>query len=71
MNFENEIKSIINNLNNRQFTKVIESLEKSEYLSMSIVVSKQKTIFIGDVNIHQKPLSFKAFRYRILIIFQA
>ena len=38
-------------------TKVIESLEKSEYLSMSIVVSKQKTIFIGDVNIHQKPSS--------------
>ncbi len=35
--------------------KVIETLEKSDYLSMSIIVSKQKTIFIGDVNIHQKP----------------
>ena len=28
MNFENEIKSIINNFNNRQFTKVIESCER-------------------------------------------
>ena len=36
-------------------TKVIDNLDKNSYLSMSIVVSKQKIIFIGDVNIHQKP----------------
>ncbi len=36
-------------------TKVIGSQSKKEYVSMSIVVSKQNTVFIGDVNIHKKP----------------
>ena len=37
--------------------KVIETLEKSDYLSMSIIVSKQKTIFIGDTTVHEYPTS--------------
>ncbi len=36
-------------------TKVIDTFDKKSYLSMSIVVSKQKIVFIGDVNIHRKP----------------
>ncbi len=36
-------------------TKVISSKNNQSFLSMSMMVSKQRTVFIGDVNIHDTP----------------
>ena len=36
-------------------TKVISSKNKQSFLSMSMMVSKERTVFIGDVNIHDTP----------------
>ena len=36
-------------------TKVISSKENKSFVSMSMLVSKERTVFIGDVNIHDKP----------------
>ncbi len=36
-------------------TKVISSKEDQSFLSMSMMVSKDRTVFIGDVNIHDTP----------------
>ena len=36
-------------------TKVISSKDDQSFLSMSMMVSKQRTVFIGDVNIHDTP----------------
>ena len=36
-------------------TKVIHSKDNKSFLSMSMMVSKERTVFIGDVNIHDRP----------------
>jgi malate dehydrogenase (oxaloacetate-decarboxylating)(NADP+) len=36
-------------------TKVISSKNEQSFLSMSMMVSKERTVFIGDVNIHDTP----------------
>jgi malate dehydrogenase (oxaloacetate-decarboxylating)(NADP+) len=36
-------------------TKVIKSKNNQSFLSMSMMVSKERTVFIGDVNIHDRP----------------
>jgi malate dehydrogenase (oxaloacetate-decarboxylating)(NADP+) len=36
-------------------TKVIQSKNNQSFLSMSMMVSKERTVFIGDVNIHDRP----------------
>ncbi len=36
-------------------TKIISSKENKNFVSMSMLVSKERTVFIGDVNIHDKP----------------
>ncbi len=36
-------------------TKVISSKNNQSFLSMSMMVSKERTVFIGDVNIHDTP----------------
>lgn len=36
-------------------TKVISSKDNQSFLSMSMMVSKERTVFIGDVNIHDTP----------------
>lgn len=36
-------------------TKVISARKKESFLSMSMIVSKERTVFIGDVNIHDRP----------------
>ena len=36
-------------------TKVISSKSNQSFLSMSMMVSKERTVFIGDVNIHDTP----------------
>ena len=36
-------------------TKVIDSKNNQSFLSMSMMVSKERTVFIGDVNIHDRP----------------
>ncbi len=36
-------------------TKVISSKDNESFLSMSMMVSKERTVFIGDVNIHDTP----------------
>ncbi len=36
-------------------TKVISSKEDRSFMSMSMLVSKERTVFIGDVNIHDTP----------------
>ncbi|MDC0226942.1 NADP-dependent malic enzyme [Alphaproteobacteria bacterium] len=38
-------------------TKVISSKDDQSFLSMSMMVSKERTVFIGDVNIHDTPNS--------------
>ena len=39
------------------FSKVISSKDDQSFLSMSMMVSKERTVFIGDVNIHDTPNS--------------
>ena len=36
-------------------TKVIDAENNQSFLSMSMMVSKERTVFIGDVNIHDRP----------------
>ena len=36
-------------------TKVIDAKNNQSFLSMSMMVSKERTVFIGDVNIHDRP----------------
>ena len=36
-------------------TKVIQSKKNQSFLSMSMMVSKERTVFIGDINIHDRP----------------
>jgi malate dehydrogenase (oxaloacetate-decarboxylating)(NADP+) len=36
-------------------TKVIDPKNNQSFLSMSMMVSKERTVFIGDVNIHDRP----------------
>ena len=36
-------------------TKVIQSKNNQSFLSMSMMVSKERTVFIGDINIHDRP----------------
>ena len=36
-------------------TKVIDSKNNQSFLSMSMMVSKERTVFIGDINIHDRP----------------
>ncbi len=36
-------------------TKIINHIKNENYLSMSMLVSKERTVFIGDVNIHENP----------------
>jgi malate dehydrogenase (oxaloacetate-decarboxylating)(NADP+) len=36
-------------------TKVISPKNDESFLSMSMMVSKERTVFIGDVNIHDTP----------------
>ena len=38
-------------------TKVIDPIKSETFLSMSMLVSKERTVFIGDVNIHDTPRS--------------
>ena len=40
-------------------TKIINHIKNENYLSMSMLVSKERTVFIGDVNIHENPNEFE------------
>ena len=35
--------------------KVIDPIKNEAFLSMSMIVSKERTVFIGDINIHENP----------------
>ena len=40
-------------------TKMINHIKNENFLSMSMLVSKERTVFIGDVNIHENPNEFE------------